>query len=214
MRTVYATHNDSPAVRQALAGCIERLPDEWRGLNVGSGNTRVHSRIVNLDLQPGPEIDVCGTVEHLPFDDASFDFVMSQEVIEHVREPFRAVAEMRRVMKPGGLLYCQTPFVIGFHPEPSDYWRFTVEGIQALVEQAGLEVSEVGIAVGAGTGFYRIAVEFGATLVSAMSERAYIPIKGLLALGLFPLKYADRLANASPQRHRIPGGYYVVARRA
>lgn len=43
--------------------------------------------------------------EHLPFDDASFDIVLSDNVIDHAEDPQRIVDEMTRVLKPGGLLY-------------------------------------------------------------------------------------------------------------
>jgi SAM-dependent methyltransferase len=43
--------------------------------------------------------------EHLPFDDASFDIVLSDNVIDHAEDPQRIVDEMARVLKPGGVLY-------------------------------------------------------------------------------------------------------------
>ena len=43
--------------------------------------------------------------EHLPFDDASFDIVLSDNVIDHAEDPQRIVNEMTRVLKPGGVLY-------------------------------------------------------------------------------------------------------------
>ena len=63
-------------------------------------------------------------------------------------------------MKPGGKIYFQVPFVIGYHPGPTDFLRFTKEGVYELVTKAGFKISEIGITVGGATGFYRIAVEF------------------------------------------------------
>lgn len=50
--------------------------------------------------------------------------------------------------------------MLGYHPCPSDYWRFSSEGIRELVERSGLHCDEVAVAVGAGTGMYRIAVGY------------------------------------------------------
>jgi hypothetical protein len=103
--------------------------------------------------------------------------------------------------------------VIGYHPGPSDYWRFSIEGIRTLVESAGFTCDEIGQSVGGGTGMYRIAVEFVATLLSALSRALYLPGKGVAAVVLSPLKLLDPVLARSPQRDRIPGGYFVVARK-
>lgn len=211
---VYATHNQSPAIRRALGRCLSRLDNGDRGLNVGAGPTDIHPAVLNLDITPLATVDCCAPAEHLPFADNSFALVVSQETLEHVREPHTAMREICRVLKQGGMLYCQLPFVIGYHPGPTDFWRFSVEGIRALVEQNGLICSEVGIAVGPATGFYRIAVEFVAVLLSRATPGLYHPIKGLAALMFYPLKALDPLLVGSAQADRIAGGYYVIAYKA
>ncbi|GAP12890.1 protein containg methyltransferase domain [Longilinea arvoryzae] len=47
---------------------------------------------------------VCGAGEHLPFPDASFDFLLSHEVLEHVQNDAEVIREMVRVLRPGGRL--------------------------------------------------------------------------------------------------------------
>lgn len=51
-----------------------------------------------------------GDVYDLPFDDNEFDMVHSAELIEHLRDPKKAIAEMKRVLKPGGTLILTTPY--------------------------------------------------------------------------------------------------------
>jgi SAM-dependent methyltransferase len=210
--SIYATHNHSPKIVEAINRLLTQLGNQGLGLNVGAGPTRLHSRLINLDLVAGPTVDVRASAERLPFADEVFDLVVSQEVLEHVRDPFRAMKEMRRVLKKDGILYCQVPFIIGYHPGPTDFWRFTREGIRQLVEQANFECLEITMAVGAGTGFYRIAVEFVAVLVSRFASSLYLPVKGSFSLILYPLKWLDPLLNKGPGVDRIPGGYLVIAR--
>jgi len=209
--SVYATHNRSHEIRSSLGRCLSLLRPGSRGLVVGSGSTDLHPVLINLDLVPGRNVHVRGSAESLPFPDSTFDLVLSQEVLEHVRNPFSAMCEMKRVLKRGGVLYCQVPFIIGYHPGPTDFWRFTKEGVAELVEQAGLTCQEVKVAVGPGTGFYRIIVEFIAVLAARFWSVLYIPAKGLSAVAFYPLKWLDRFLSKSPEIDRISGGYLVIA---
>ena len=210
---VYATHNQSRQIRSAVDECLALLHPGGRGLVVGCGSTNLHPALINLDLVKGTNVDVLASAEHLPFPDAIFDLVLSQEVLEHVRDPFQAMREMKRVLKDSGLIYCQVPFTIGYHPGPTDFWRFTKEGVIQMVQQAGLNCRELKIAVGSGTGFYRIVVEFTAVLFARLWGKLYKPVKGLAALFFYPIKWLDPLLSGSPQADRIPGGYLVIASR-
>jgi SAM-dependent methyltransferase len=61
----------------------------------------------------------------IPFPDASFDSVMCTEVLEHVEDPARLIAEMLRVLRPGGTLLATVPFSARVHHAPHDFYRFT-----------------------------------------------------------------------------------------
>lgn len=61
-----------------------------------------------------------------------FDFVVCTEVLEHTLQPFDAVKEIRRILKPGGLVFASTPFNFRIHGPLPDCWRFTEHGIRAL----------------------------------------------------------------------------------
>lgn len=213
VRSIWATHNDSAQIQAALKLCLSRLGPGTRGLNVGAGSTRLHPAVMNLDIVSTPTVDVCASVDQLPFRDEVFDLVLSQEVLEHVPNPFRGISEMKRVLRRGGILYCQVPFTIGYHPGPTDFWRFTIQGIRELVQREGLEVQQLDIAVGPGTGFYRIAVEFIATGASRLWPSLYFPFKALMALFLYPFKWYDSFLIKAPQKDRIAGGYFVICRR-
>ena len=210
---IYATHNRAFRIKKALARCMERLKDGELGLNVGSGTTRLHPAIVNLDLIKNPTVDICAQAEFLPFGNSVFQVVCSQETLEHVQNPPLAIREMYRVLQEGGTLYCQLPFIIGYHPGPTDYWRFTKEGIRELVEHAGFVCEEVEIAVGPATGFYRIAVEFFAIVMSSVSKKFYFLTKAVMAILFFPLKWLDVPLSRSENADRIAGGYYVIAKK-
>lgn len=211
VRFVYADQNRATAVQRALARCLDRLgPDDW-GINLGSGTTHLHPQVVNVDVVAKPGVQVVTSGVELPFGDASLALVISQEVLEHVEHPREWLNEVRRVLRPGGWFYCQVPFIIGYHPGPTDFRRYTCQGVEQLFAEPEWRLLELDTSVGHGTGFYRVAVEFLA--VSASGLGLYKPVKALAAASLLPLKLADLLPVASPQRHRIPGGYFAIGER-
>lgn len=72
----------------------------------------------------------------LPFEDASFDFVLSDQVLEHIGgNPQTAVDECHRVLRPGGIACHTTCFINPVHGWPGDFWRFTPEGLRVLHER-------------------------------------------------------------------------------
>lgn len=214
VKKVYADHNDSRAVRQTLDRLISHLGPDDEGLNIGAGQTSFGPQIKNMELTPGEGIDLVGSVEAIPATDGRFSLVITQEVLEHVPDPFKAMSEIARVLKTrSGVAYVQLPFTIGYHGCPDDYWRFTHSGIRRLAEASGLEVIDTGTSVGPATGFYRIFVEFMAILWSMPLQRLYRPLKAFFAILLFPIKLLDGLLMRSANAHRISGGYYVVLRK-
>src|SRR3990172_6267056 len=156
VRAIWATHNDPADVRRALAGVLASADPRAPGLNVGSGDTRIGPTFFAVDLARSAATDVVADARALPFAAGTFGVVVSQEMVEHVDDPFAVVREMARVLTPGGWIYLQAPFIIGYHPVPEDYWRFTRTGLRRLVERAGLTLMRVDRAVAGGTGFYRI----------------------------------------------------------
>lgn len=62
-----------------------------------------------------------------------FDFVVCTEVLEHVLNPFAAVMEIERVLKPKGLVFISTPFNFRIHGPSPDCWRFTEHGLRVLL---------------------------------------------------------------------------------
>jgi len=213
VKLVYGDHNRSNAVRNGLKLVMENLEKNEIGLNVGAGTTKFGENFKNLDIFPGENIDYVGKAENIPVPDNYFKIVITQETLEHVENPIKAINEIYRVLKPGGILYCQLPFIIGYHPGPTDFWRFTKEGIVELVESGGFKVELCNISVGPSTGFYRICVEYWSILFSFLIPPAYHILKAFFALLFFPIKWLDFFLIHSRQKHRIPGGYFVIARK-
>ena len=114
-------------------------------LDCGSGRrSKSYPHVVNLDIEHFEYVDVLAVAEHLPFKDDTFDGVLSLAVLEHVQNPFQAAAEMLRVLKPGGIIYCQVPFLAPLHGYPNHYYNMTQPGLRRLFDtSADIEKLEV-----------------------------------------------------------------------
>jgi len=73
--------------------------------------------------------------------DNMYDYVVCTEVLEHTLQPWDAVKEIWRILKPGGLLFASTPFNFRIHGPLPDCWRFTEHGLRALLD--GFEILEM-----------------------------------------------------------------------
>jgi SAM-dependent methyltransferase len=88
---------------------------------------------IGTDIQPGIGVDRVEDVHHLSFEDASIGTVFALDTVEHVADPLRALIEIDRVLKPGGVVVITSHMFMPIHAHPWDYWRFTPEGFGLLL---------------------------------------------------------------------------------
>jgi SAM-dependent methyltransferase len=126
--------SNNPVYSGELARLIQEA--EARGgkvLDCGSGYVkRSYANVVQMEVVPYPHVDVLATNQRIPFRDGSFDVVFSMAVLEHVDNPFLCARELARVLKPGGLLYVDVPFLQPEHGYPHHYFNMTRMGLLKL----------------------------------------------------------------------------------
>jgi SAM-dependent methyltransferase len=131
-------------------GGLDRLPPGSRLLDFGCATTPYRDLVapgveyVGVDIPGNPNADVAlsadGTV---PLPDASFDMVVSTQVLEHVGDPMLYLSESFRLLRPGGKLVLTTHGIMYYHRDPADYWRWTCEGLEKIVQDVGFDVVEM-----------------------------------------------------------------------
>jgi len=75
--------------------------------------------------------------------DNTYDSAICFEVLEHVPNPFVAVAEINRILNDQGVLIISVPHMWPIHEAPHDYLRFTCFGIKHILEENHFEVLEI-----------------------------------------------------------------------
>jgi SAM-dependent methyltransferase len=173
-------------------------PSYWRILDL-KNNEKVH--LVGIDYNPAfrPTI-VADLIHSIPFKDATADVAIVSSFLYIVPDPKEFLKGVKRILKPGGCLILTAPLVFPYTPEPTDYWRFTEEGLSWLLYNAGFTDFEI---VPVGNRFSAVAF----LLEPFLRPRLIVaPLVHLLCLLL------DRVVTYFKLRP-CPIGYVVLARK-
>lgn len=141
--------NKFQTTREVIQYCQKYI--NGKVLDFGAGRAKYKdiisvraSRYVAFDQMPGSNIDVVGNVLKSPFLDCDFDTVVSTQVLEHVENPWLMIKEITRVLKNGGVCILTVPFLVPYHPDPQDNFRFTVNGLVNMFKAEGFVMVESG----------------------------------------------------------------------
>jgi SAM-dependent methyltransferase len=198
------------ALKDALRRVVWEQGEDAIVLSIGGGPDRWGDHITNLNIDRFANVDVVGDAYALPYADGSVDSILCWAVIEHLEFPERAIAEMHRVLAPGGLALLNTPFLQAFHAYPNHFQNVTVIGQERMLERAGFVVEASG-AHGA---------TFALIDLCSVYVRSFLPgrlLPGLIARLLRLLAVAgaplDRRLAEHPNGHVVASNVFALARR-
>lgn len=158
---------------------------------VGQGLKEILSlpsiQFVESDVSFGPRTVLICDIHDIPFEDETFDGVITQATLEHVVDPSRAVEEIHRVLKKNGIVYAETPFLQHVHGGRYDFTRFTHLGHRRLFRKFDEICS--GAAMGSAMSLAWAYEAFWLSLVQSRLARAVV--KGLVRLTVWWIKYLD-----------------------
>ncbi len=181
-------------------------------LSIGGGPGRENPRVVNLNVDAFDSVDIVGDGTNLPLEDSCFDTITCNAVIEHVSDPRALVAEMFRVVKPGGYVQMMIPFVFPFHEYPGDYQRYTMSGIEVLT--AGFEKITLRVLTGPTSALLVLFREYLRLLLPGGNSRVgRLVLNGLSGWLTFFLKHVDRWLNRKPEAAHLAAAFYYLGRK-
>lgn len=190
---------------------VERGVPGERILNLGSGVHKIyrHPGLVNFDIAPHDNTDVAGDGEHLPFREAVFDGVLLDAVIEHLAHPQRVVAEVHRVLKPGGVVLAHVPFLYPFHAAPHDYQRYTPMGLRMLFEE--FEILEAGTDRRPGRAVLEVLTAYAAGFSD--NRNVSYALRWLTAWAWQPVKWLDGWLSKRAKADYVTASSSILARK-
>lgn len=168
------------------------------------------AQYIGMDVEArgvrGP--DVIADSLDLPFANESFDTILSTQVLEHVKDPFRMILEAARVLKHRGHLVVTAPMTWPLHEEPYDYFRFTRFGLEALVRNAGLTCVCLEERSG---GWEALAQLLALTLYDLFGKNRLARV--LSKLLMLPLIFLATLLDKLLPYRKLTLGYLLIARK-
>ncbi len=86
---------------------------------------------INISEEAMP--DIIGSIYETGIETSSVDAIICTEVFEHLADPFAAMKEVERILKPGGIFIGSTPFLFKIHGDPDDYFRYTKSALENVL---------------------------------------------------------------------------------
>jgi len=136
-----------PSIKKFVKICAETLPIqepiyEFGSMQVpgqeGFADLRQYfpnMKYIGADMSPGLGVDVVLNLHSINLPSESVGTVISCDTLEHVEYPRKALSELFRILKPGGILIISSVMLYKIHAAPNDYWRFTPEGFKSLLSE-------------------------------------------------------------------------------
>lgn len=188
---------------------LSRQPENAVILSIGGGPGRVGD-FTNVNIAPFPNVDVVADAHRLPYADASVDAIYCEAVIEHLYDPWQAVREMYRVLKPDGLVFAGTPFIYHYHGYPHHYQNFTLQGHENLFRRAGFCLLASGTCVGPVHAMVMSVAVFFAQYWTSGLGPSVSRLWNFSSQYLYPL---DKRINVKPNAHMLASTTFVLAQK-
>jgi len=209
--SIYSDLTNSFGEPKELLCLLKKIPREAIILNIGSlsKNLRLlHKGILNLDICYYLNIDLIADASELPFRNESMDMIIFKNVLEHIKNPTKAINEIERVLKKGAYIYIKVPFLQPFHAVPDDYQRYSENGIKELFKN--YKEQEFGVSVGGGSMISWLLREYLAILTSFGNQKIYLLGINFWGWLTFWLKYSDLLLKNNKLSSHIASAFYGV----
>lgn len=185
-------------------------------VDLGAGGRKIAPWVTTVDAVNFPNTDVvCDFINgKTPFDPDSVDLIVSTGVLEHVEDDRVFIGEIRRILKPGGTVHIELPFLQQYHEDPIDCRRLTLPGLKLFLQQNGFRVQEHGVHIGPTVtiltliSYYIDLILNGRSIFrKIISNMSFIMFSTIF----WPARYLDCWLITKSNAHRLAFGVYATA---
>ena len=201
----------APRWNKWMRRLINDLGANARILELGAGAKRRSSHIINLDVEYTSNVDIVADGHHLPFGTETFDAVIMEAVLEHVRNPNQIVTEAHRVLKKGGYICAAVPFLHSYHASPNDYYRYTATGFDMLF--ADFHKVDSGACSGPSTALHSMMREYIGYLFSFGNLWVQKLISLLIGWITYPIVLLDSLLMLNKNAHMLAQAVFFIGKK-
>lgn len=201
---------------EQVSKVLELVAPGARIVDLGAGGRKITPGTICLDFIRQENTDVIGDVQRLPFQDSSIDLVYATGIFEHVLDERAVIAEMHRVLRIGGLVHVEVPFLEQYHEDPIDCRRLTVQGLELAMAAAGFTTVKKGAHIGPTVTLLNTFARWTALWLegdNVVCKAASFACYACLATVLYPFKFLDWILIRKQNAHRLAMGVYYTGRR-
>jgi len=224
LREIYRRLPQPPSTnlqyRRLSPSPYDLLPPSPIVYDIGAKDTRAmyfggpppDATIICTDIQPGPGVDIVADAQDMPhIPSSSADCVFLVDVVWAIPVPQKAIDEVFRVLRPGGIVYVHSPFIRAYAADPQDLYRFSVRGLELLCSR--FERIASGSNRGPASTFCDLFIRFLAILFSFNSDALYTVNVYCGKWLLFWIKYLDIVIAYYSMAFVLSGSPYFLGRK-
>jgi hypothetical protein len=197
--------------RRILQRYIDDSGSDSKWLNIGSGGKVLGSNFTNLDIYSGANIDIVASADQISLQDNTFDGLASIAILEHVQFPDLVVNEMYRVLKPNAVAFIEVPFMQPVHAAPSDFQRYTLEGLKALFRE--FDILECGVSADSASSLAWTLKDPLSILISGGNLKIYQALQWIISPIVLPISWLDFFLESNPMSYISASDYYIVLKK-
>ncbi|HEX7185510.1 MAG TPA: class I SAM-dependent methyltransferase [Thermoanaerobaculia bacterium] len=199
-----------------IESVLSRVKPGARVVDLGAGGRRISPSTICVDFIPFRGTNLVADVHRLPVEDGSVDLVVATGLLEHVNDDHTVVREIVRILRPGGLVHIEIPFLQQYHQDPIDCRRLTVEGLELELRREGLEPVKSGSHIGPTVTMITLGAYYASLWFEGKSRLSRAISSGVFLLWsavFYPFKFLDRFLANKRSAHRLAFGVFCTAKK-
>ena len=180
------------------------LKNGARILNAGSSSVRYGENCINIDIQKKVNVDVVCDVHNLPSSLGEFDVVICNALLQYCHSPQIVAQQFHNVLKDGGYLFVDAPWMQPFCPDTPDRYRFSEEALKSIFSKFNIE--ESGPSIRPGSAFAML----GVCIAKSLTTNKYMNffLGKIVTLVLYPFR-----GIRTVEEDKTAGAFYIICQK-